>query len=38
MKKAHRERQWRFPKSKDFLKEYPFFAAMINKLWKNCKN
>jgi hypothetical protein len=34
MKKAHRESQWRFPKSKDFLKEYPIFAAMINKLWK----
>ena len=34
MKKAHRERQWRFPKSKDFFKQYPLFAAMINKLWK----
>ena len=34
MKKAHRERQWRLPKSKDFFKEYPLFAAMINKLWK----
>jgi hypothetical protein len=34
MKKAHRQGQWRFPKSKDFLKEYPRFAAMINKLWK----
>jgi hypothetical protein len=33
MKKAHREGQWRFPKSKDFLKQYPCFAAMINKLW-----
>ena len=25
--------QWRFPKSKDFLKQYPCFAAMLNKLW-----
>ena len=33
MKRAHREGQWRFPKSKDFLKQYPFFAAMRNKLW-----
>jgi hypothetical protein len=33
MKKAHREGQWRFPKSKDFLKQYPLFASMINKLW-----
>ena len=23
----------RRPKSKDFLKQYPFFAAMLNKLW-----
>jgi hypothetical protein len=34
MKKTHRESQWRFPKSKDFLRKYPLFAAMINKLWK----
>jgi hypothetical protein len=33
MKEAHRQRQWRFPKSEDFLKEYPCFAAMLNKLW-----
>jgi len=33
MKKAHREDQWRFPKSKHFLKQYPLFASMINKLW-----
>ena len=33
MKKTHREGQWCFPKSKDFLKQYPCFAAMINKLW-----
>jgi hypothetical protein len=33
MKKAHREGQWRFPKSKHFLKQYPLFASMINKLW-----
>ena len=33
MKKAHRKRQWRFPKSKDFLKQYPCFASMLNKLW-----
>jgi hypothetical protein len=33
MKKAHRQGQWRFPKSKDFLKQYPCFAAMLNKLW-----
>ena len=35
IKKAHRESQWRFPKSKDFLREYPLFAAMINKLMYN---
>jgi len=33
MKKAHRQGQGRFAKSKDFLKQYPFFAAMLNKLW-----
>ncbi len=33
MKKAHRQGQWRFPRSKDFLKQYPCFASMINKLW-----
>jgi len=33
MKKAHREGQWRFPKSKGFLKQYPCFASMLNKLW-----
>jgi len=33
MKRGHRQRQWRFPKSKDFLKQYPCFAAMLNKLW-----
>jgi hypothetical protein len=33
MKRAHREGQWRFPKSKDFLKQYPCFASMLNKLW-----
>lgn len=25
MKSAHRQRQWRFPKSRAFLKKYPFF-------------
>jgi len=33
MKKAHRKGQWRFPRSKDFLKQYPCFASMLNKLW-----
>jgi len=33
MKKSHREGQWRFPKSKSFLKQYPNFAAILNKLW-----
>ena len=33
MQKAHRQRPWRFPKSKHFLKHYPLFASMINKLW-----
>jgi Putative transposase. len=33
MKKAHRQGKWRFPKSKDFLKQYPCFAAVLNKLW-----
>jgi hypothetical protein len=31
MKSTHREGQWRFPKSKDFLKQYPCFASMLNK-------
>jgi len=30
MKKAHRQGQWRFPKSKGFLKQYPCFASMLN--------
>ena len=33
MKSAHREGQWRFPRSKDFLKHYPCFASILNKLW-----
>ncbi len=33
MKKVHRQGQWCFPKSKDFLKQYPCFAVMLNKLW-----
>ena len=33
MKSAHREGQWRLPKSKDFLKQYPCFASILNKLW-----
>jgi hypothetical protein len=33
MTRAHREGQWRFPKSKDFLKQYPCFATMRNQLW-----
>ena len=33
MKKAHSQGPWRFPKSNDFLKQYPCFAAMINKPW-----
>ncbi len=33
MKHAHRQGKWRFPKSKDYLKSYPCFAAMLNKLW-----
>jgi hypothetical protein len=33
MKKAHRQGQWRFPRSKAFLKQYRCFAAMLNKLW-----
>jgi hypothetical protein len=32
MRGAHREGQWRFPKSKDFLKQYPCFASILNKL------
>lgn len=34
MKAAHRKKVWRYPKSVGFLKQYPFFAAMLNKLWK----
>jgi hypothetical protein len=33
MKKAHREGQWRFPKSKGFLKSRLGGTAIINKLW-----
>lgn len=33
MKKAHKRKKWRFPKSLGYLKEYPNFAAMLNKLW-----
>jgi hypothetical protein len=33
MKKAHRQGLWSFPQSKDFLKQYTCFAAMLNKLW-----
>jgi hypothetical protein len=33
MKEAHRRGVWRFPKSKGFLKQYHFFAALLNKLW-----
>ena len=34
LKKAHREGTWRFRSSEAFLKEYPKFAAMLNKLWQ----
>lgn len=33
MKQAHKQGKWRFPKSKEFLKSYPCFAAILNKLW-----
>lgn len=33
MKDIHREGRLRFPKSKGFLKNYPCFAAILNKLW-----
>ena len=33
IKKGHKERRWRFPKSKAYFKEYHFFAAILNKLW-----
>lgn len=33
MKKAHREGLWRFPLAKSFLKQYPNFASILNKLW-----
>ena len=33
MKKSPGEGQWSFPKSKDFLKQYPCLAALLNKLW-----
>jgi hypothetical protein len=29
MKRAHREGQWRFPKSKDFLKQYPLLVVLF---------
>ena len=34
LKKAHRRGLFRFPKSKEFLKDYSCFASMLNKLWK----
>jgi hypothetical protein len=33
MKQAHKQGKWRFPKAKGFLKSYPCFAFMLNKLW-----
>jgi len=33
MKEAHKAGCWRFPKSKAFLRQYPCFASMLNKLW-----
>lgn len=33
LKKAHKKRVWRFPARASFLKSYPLFAAMLNKLW-----
>jgi hypothetical protein len=33
MKKAHRLGLFRFPKSKEFLKDHSCFASMLNKLW-----
>jgi hypothetical protein len=34
MKGAHKQGRWRFRSSEAFLKDYPRFAAMLNKLWK----
>jgi Putative transposase/Transposase zinc-binding domain len=34
MKELHRHGQLRFPKAKGFLRSYPCFAAMLNKLWR----
>jgi len=34
MKEAHKEGKWRFPESASYLKLFPCFAAMLNKLWK----
>jgi hypothetical protein len=33
MKEAHRAGVWQLPKSASFLRHYPCFAAMLNKLW-----
>lgn len=33
MKKAHKERVWRFRTCEAFLKSYPRFAATLNRLW-----
>ena len=33
MKEAHRQGELDFSESKDFLHQYPCFAAMLNKLW-----
>jgi len=33
MKAAHRKGLWKFPASKNYLNNYPCFAAVLNKLW-----
>ena len=33
MKKAHRQGHWRFPERLEFLRKYPCFGSMLNKLW-----
>jgi hypothetical protein len=34
MKKGHKKKKWRFSRKMSYFKKYPFFAGMLNSLWK----
>jgi hypothetical protein len=34
LKKGHRKKKWRFPKSQSYFKKYYHFAGMLNQLWR----